>query len=84
MTHFQNYTPGWKFSHWEQKGVPVRIEVGPRDFANKQCRLVRRDNGTYITILQYIVGQQPPCLCCLRFPFFSFFALIRPRTGTHT
>eukprot|EP00598_Pedospumella_elongata_P007497 CAMPEP_0184967480 /NCGR_PEP_ID=MMETSP1098-20130426/845_1 /TAXON_ID=89044 /ORGANISM="Spumella elongata, Strain CCAP 955/1" /LENGTH=701 /DNA_ID=CAMNT_0027488947 /DNA_START=46 /DNA_END=2151 /DNA_ORIENTATION=- len=41
----QNYTPGWKFNHWEQKGVPVRIEVGPRDFANKQMRLVRRDNG---------------------------------------
>lgn len=41
----QNYTPGWKFNHWELKGVPVRIEVGPRDIANKQCRLVRRDNG---------------------------------------
>lgn len=41
----QNYTPGWKFNHWEQKGVPIRIEVGPRDFANKQCRLVRRDNA---------------------------------------
>jgi prolyl-tRNA synthetase len=41
----QNYTPGWKFNHWEQKGVPVRIEVGPRDLASKQCRLVRRDNG---------------------------------------
>lgn len=41
----QNYTPGWKFNHWEQKGVPIRIEVGPRDFAAKQCRLVRRDNA---------------------------------------
>lgn len=48
---FQNYTPGWKFNHWEQKGVPVRIEVGPRDFANKQCRLVRRDNGTLCVCL---------------------------------
>ena len=26
-----NYNPGWKYSHWEQKGVPVRLEVGPRD-----------------------------------------------------
>lgn len=41
----ENYTPGWKFNHWELKGVPIRIEVGPRDFTNKQCRLVRRDNG---------------------------------------
>jgi prolyl-tRNA synthetase len=45
----QNYTPGWKFNHWEQKGVPIRIEVGPRDLANKQCRLVRRDNGELIS-----------------------------------
>lgn len=40
-----NYTPGWKFNHWEQKGVPLRIEVGPRDMASKQCRLVIRHNG---------------------------------------
>ena len=41
----QNYTPGWKFNHWEQKGVPLRIEVGARDFEAKQYRLVRRDTG---------------------------------------
>lgn len=46
----QNYTPGWKFNHWEQKGVPIRIEVGPRDVANQQCRLVRRDTGEKIDI----------------------------------
>mmetsp|Transcript_24740 Transcript_24740/g.36475 ORF Transcript_24740/g.36475 Transcript_24740/m.36475 type:complete len:708 (+) Transcript_24740:67-2190(+) len=42
----QNYTPGWKFNHWEQKGVPIRLEVGQRDMQNRQCRLVRRDNGS--------------------------------------
>jgi len=26
-----NYTPGWKFNHWEVKGVPLRIEIGPKD-----------------------------------------------------
>lgn len=31
-----NYSPGWKFSHWELKGVPVRIEIGPRDLTAKQ------------------------------------------------
>ena len=41
----QNYTPGWKYNHWEQKGVPLRVEVGPRDVLNKQCRIVRRDDG---------------------------------------
>ena len=37
------YTPGWKFSEWELKGVPIRIEVGPRDVRNEQVVLVRRD-----------------------------------------
>lgn len=31
-----NYSPGWKYSHWEMKGVPLRIEIGPKDIANKQ------------------------------------------------
>lgn len=39
-----NYSPGWKYSHWELKGVPLRIEIGPRDIANKQVVVVRRDN----------------------------------------
>uniref|UniRef100_A0A0D6QXG0 proline--tRNA ligase n=1 Tax=Araucaria cunninghamii TaxID=56994 RepID=A0A0D6QXG0_ARACU len=39
-----NYSPGWKYSHWELKGVPLRIEIGPKDLANKQVRIVRRDN----------------------------------------
>ena len=36
--------PGWKFNEWELKGVPLRIEVGPRDLKNEQVTLVRRDN----------------------------------------
>ena len=36
--------PGWKFSEWEARGVPVRIEVGPKDVAKEQAVLVRRDN----------------------------------------
>eukprot|EP01006_Ploeotia_vitrea_P038679 TRINITY_DN66266_c2_g3_i2.p1 TRINITY_DN66266_c2_g3~~TRINITY_DN66266_c2_g3_i2.p1 ORF type:complete len:478 (-),score=-9.56 TRINITY_DN66266_c2_g3_i2:17-1450(-) len=40
-----NYTPGWKYNHWEQKGVPIRLEVGPRDVTNQQVRVVRRDNN---------------------------------------
>lgn len=38
------YTPGWKFSEWEMKGVPVRIEIGPKDIENKQVVLVNRLN----------------------------------------
>ena len=37
-------SPGWKFSQWEMKGVPLRLEIGPKDIEKDQCVLVRRDN----------------------------------------
>lgn len=37
-------SPGWKFAQWEMKGVPLRLEIGPKDIENGQCVLVRRDN----------------------------------------
>lgn len=40
-----NVTPGWKFNEWELKGIPVRVEIGPKDVAANQIVLVRRDNG---------------------------------------
>ncbi len=42
--------PGWKFNQWEMKGVPVRIEVGPRDIENNECQIFRRDTLTKTTI----------------------------------
>jgi prolyl-tRNA synthetase len=36
-------TPGWKFNYWEMKGVPIRIEAGPRDIKNNQVVVLRRD-----------------------------------------
>ena len=44
------YTPGWKFNEWELKGVPVRIEIGPKDIENEQLVFVRRDTNEKITI----------------------------------
>ncbi|TXG68410.1 hypothetical protein EZV62_003345 [Acer yangbiense] len=35
------HTPGWKYSYWEMKGVPLRIEIGPKDLTNNQVRAVR-------------------------------------------
>ncbi|MFN8546843.1 MAG: proline--tRNA ligase [Candidatus Eisenbacteria bacterium] len=35
--------PGWKYAEWESRGVPLRIEVGPKDVAKQQCVVVRRD-----------------------------------------
>ncbi len=40
-----NVSPGWKFSEWELKGVPLRVEIGPRDLENDQVVVVRRDTG---------------------------------------
>jgi prolyl-tRNA synthetase len=37
------YTPGWKFAEWEMRGVPVRLEIGPRDVERSQVVLARRD-----------------------------------------
>ncbi len=39
----EEYTPGWKFNEWELKGVPLRIELGPRDIEKESVVLVRRD-----------------------------------------
>ncbi|MCR5005066.1 MAG: proline--tRNA ligase [Clostridiales bacterium] len=36
-------SPGWKFAEYEMRGVPLRLEIGPKDIANNQCVLVRRD-----------------------------------------
>ncbi len=44
------YSPGYKFNYWEMKGVPVRIEMGPRDIEKGECILVRRDNGEKIIV----------------------------------
>jgi len=40
-----NQSPGWKFHQWEQRGVPIRLELGPRDLESNQAVLVRRDTG---------------------------------------
>ncbi len=37
------YTPGWKYAEWEMRGVPVRLEIGPKDIEKSQVMLARRD-----------------------------------------
>ncbi len=48
----EEYTPGWKFNFWEMKGVPLRIEIGPKDIAKKQVVAARRDTGKKETVKQ--------------------------------
>ena len=45
-------SPGWKFAEYEMKGVPVRVEIGPKDIENNQCVIVTRHNGekTFVSL----------------------------------
>lgn len=45
-----NYNAGWKFADYELKGIPLRIEYGPRDLASGNVLTVRRDTGEKVTI----------------------------------
>ncbi|MEM5812105.1 MAG: proline--tRNA ligase [Candidatus Aenigmatarchaeota archaeon] len=47
---YSENTPGWKFNHWEMKGVPIRVEIGPRDLERRQVVIVRRDTGEKQTV----------------------------------
>lgn len=40
-----NYTPGWKYNHWEMRGLPLRMELGPRDMESEVVVVARRDTG---------------------------------------
>ena len=46
----EQYTPGWKFNDWEMKGIPLRVEIGPRDLENNEVTLVRRDTSSKIKV----------------------------------
>lgn len=43
-------SPGWKFAEYEMKGVPLRLEIGPRDIENNVCMAVKRVNGEKVTL----------------------------------
>jgi prolyl-tRNA synthetase len=47
---YSQNSAGWKFNHWEMRGVPVRLELGPMDMERRQVVLVRRDTGQKQTI----------------------------------
>ena len=46
----EQMTPGFKFNDWEMKGIPIRIEIGPKDIAKNQIVLARRHNQTKINL----------------------------------
>nr|XP_022332735.1 bifunctional glutamate/proline--tRNA ligase-like [Crassostrea virginica] len=53
-----NYSPGWKFNHWELKGVPIRVELGPRDIKQNQLVAVRRDTAEKLTLKNQNMAKQ--------------------------
>jgi len=58
----EGYTPAWKFNDWELKGVPLRLEYGPRDAEKKQVSFARRDTGEKGTIAIADIATEIPAL----------------------
>ena len=54
------YTPGYKFNDWEQKGVPLRLELGPADLAKSQTLSVRRDSGVKAPLALADIAKSVP------------------------
>tara|TARA_Y100000588_G_C14236646_1_gene917633 strand:+ start:1103 stop:2431 length:1329 start_codon:yes stop_codon:yes gene_type:complete len=46
----EEHSPGWKYAEWELRGVPLRLEIGPRDIKNEQVMLVRRDTRDKMSV----------------------------------
>jgi len=46
----EQYSTGYKFNDWEMRGVPLRLEIGPKDIENGKCILVRRDTSEKIEV----------------------------------
>lgn len=71
-------TPGWRYNYWELKGVPVRVEVGPKDVAANACVTARRDQGAWggargqggdvrgCMACFHLLPVRAPCMPCLQ------------------
>jgi prolyl-tRNA synthetase len=55
-------SPGWKFAEWEMKGVPLRVELGPRDIEEGACVVVRRDTREKIKVRLDLLKDELPKL----------------------
>ena len=65
-------SPGWKFAEYEMKGVPLRLELGPRDIENNQCVVCRRDNGEKIVVsLDELEDKIPQLLAAVHEGMFN-------------
>ncbi len=59
----RDQSPGWKFNEWEMKGVPMRVEIGPRDIENGQVMVARRDTHEKFAVsLDNLANEVPAIL----------------------
>ena len=62
----EGVSPGWKFNDWEMRGVPLRVEIGPRDIANQNVMIARRDvpgrEGKVLLPMAELEAQVPTLL----------------------
>lgn len=69
---FSDNSPGWKFAEYEMKGVPLRLEIGPKDIEQNQCVLVRRDNREKVFVsLDELEAKVPVLLDAIHDAMFA-------------
>ena len=79
----EQYKPGWKFNEWELKGVPLRIEIGPRDIAQGQVMFARRDTGEKRPVpIEQVAAEVPATLDAIQQGMFDK-ALAFREANTH-
>ncbi len=79
------YTPGWKFSEWELRGVPLRLEIGPKDIEKHQVMLVRRDTREKIPVpLDGLAGRVKDMLDTIQQSLFDRALAFQKDHTTHT
>jgi prolyl-tRNA synthetase len=81
----EGLTPGWKYNDWEMRGVPLRIEIGPRDVAKGQVVLVRRDikKVKEMVALDQVTGRVPALLGEIQQSLFQQALQFREDHTTH-
>ncbi len=79
-------SPGWKFAEYEMKGVPVRVEIGPKDIENKQCVVVTRHNRekSFLALDDMLEGFKDGVLAKLTEVRDGMYAIALENRARHT
>jgi prolyl-tRNA synthetase len=79
------YTPGWKYAEWELRGVPLRLEIGPKDIEKSQVMLVRRDSREKLpTPIEGLAGRVTALLDEIQAGLFARAKQFRDEHTTET